>query len=183
MDRTVQELKDIMINYTSEDVMKDEFLEWLERVGYFKAPAAKGHHGACKCGLFEHSLAVAIALEDLTYNMGLTWERPESPSIIGFLHDICKTDDYVYDFETNSIEGNGIAYNKHQIMSGHGDKSVIMLAGHFALTEEEAMCIRFHMGAFTEKEEWQYYSSAVKKFPNVLWTHTADMVASQIKGI
>ena len=58
-----------------------------------------------------------------------------------------------------------------------------MLAGHFNLTEEEAACIQFHMGAFTEKEQWQYYSEAIKRWPNVLYTHTADMIASQIKGV
>jgi hypothetical protein len=51
------------------------------------------------------------------------------------------------------------------------------------LTPEEVMCIRWHMGAFDEKENWQYYSRAVNKYPNVLWTHTADMIASQIMGV
>ena len=42
------------------------------------------------------------------------------------------------------------------------------------------MCIRYHMGAFTEKEEWRLYTRAVNQFPNVLWTHQADMIASHI---
>lgn len=29
--------------------------------------------------------------------------------------------------------------------------------------------------------KWPFYTRALKKYPNVLWTHTADMVASQIK--
>jgi len=48
------------------------------------------------------------------------------------------------------------------------------------LTPEEVMCIRWHMGAFDEKHNWKYYTAAVKKYPNVLWTHTADMIASQM---
>lgn len=55
--------------------------------------------------------------------------------------------------------------------------------GLIDLTEEEKMCIRYHMGAFTEKSEWEFYSRAVRRYPNVLWTHTADMIASQIKGV
>ncbi|MEG2566735.1 MAG: hypothetical protein RSA84_11060, partial [Acinetobacter sp.] len=69
------------------------------------------------------------------------------------------------------------------IWSGHGDKSVLMLAPWIGLTEEEIMCIRWHMGAFDEKPNWNRYSTAVKRWPNVLWTHTADMVASQIMGV
>ena len=48
---------------------------------------------------------------------------------------------------------------------------------------EEIMCIRWHMGAFDERENWKYYSAAVKKYPNVLYTHVADMTASQIIGV
>ena len=51
------------------------------------------------------------------------------------------------------------------------------------LTEEEIMCIRYHMGAFTDKEEWRDYTNAVKNFPNVLWTHQADMLASHVSGV
>ena len=58
-----------------------------------------------------------------------------------------------------------------------------MLMGLINLTDEETMCIRYHMGAFTDQKEWEYYTRAVKKYPNVLYTHTADMIASQIKGI
>ena len=49
------------------------------------------------------------------------------------------------------------------------------------LTEEEKMCIRYHMGAFTDQKEWEYYSRAVNLYHNVLYTHTADMIASQIE--
>ena len=51
------------------------------------------------------------------------------------------------------------------------------------LTDEEIACIRWHMGAFDEKENWKHYSYAVSQYPNVLYTHTADMIASQIHNI
>lgn len=51
------------------------------------------------------------------------------------------------------------------------------------ITREEEACIRYHMGAFTEKEEWKDYTDAVERFPNVLWTHTADMIASHITKV
>jgi hypothetical protein len=50
------------------------------------------------------------------------------------------------------------------------------------LTEEEILCIRYHMGAY-EKDAWDYFDRAIRKYETVLWTHTADMVASKVKGV
>ena len=44
-------------------------------------------------------------------------------------------------------------------------------------------CIRWHMGAFDDKENWNSYGRAVTNFPNVLYTHTADMAAARILGV
>ena len=66
----------------------------------------------------------------------------------------------------------------------HADLSLAMLqnAG-IELTEEEAACIRWHMGAFDDPQNWSNYTNAISMFPNVLWTHTADMVAAHINKI
>lgn len=39
------------------------------------------------------------------------------------------------------------------------------------------------MGAFDEKENWNFYGRAIEKYPNVLYTHIADMIVSRIKNI
>ena len=57
----------------------------------------------------------------------------------------------------------------------------MLAAMYVRLTEEEILCIRYHMGAFGDKAEQDAYSKAVQKNENVLWTHTADMYASQVK--
>lgn len=152
--------------------------DWLESIGYYEKPASLRHHtnGTGDGSLFKHCYEVVNQLSFLTSRLELKWMRPESPKIIGFLHDVCKCDDYV------KIDGIW-QWSKDRIMDGHGDKSVMMLAGHFELTEEEVYCIRYHMGAYTDKEEWPYYGKAVENYPNVLYTHTADMIASKITGI
>lgn len=66
------------------------------------------------------------------------------------------------------------------LLKGHGDKSVMMLASLIQLTEEEVACIRYHMGAFTDKEEWNDYTRAIHMYPNVLWTHHADCYATHV---
>ena len=47
------------------------------------------------------------------------------------------------------------------------------------LTEEEKLCITYHMGAY-ETSNWNEFEKAIRKYENVLWTHTADMYASKI---
>lgn len=158
------------------NLITPECEEWLDSIGYYEKPASTKFHGTASGDLYHHSIAVAEELIKLTEVLHLHWQREESPLLVGLLHDVCKCDDYIL------IDGVW-SYNKNKTMAGHGDKSVIMLAGHIQLTDEEVHAIRYHMGAFTEKEEWQYYGKAVEKYPNVLYTHTADMMASKIRGI
>ena len=140
---------------------------------YFTAPASAKHHGAYEGGLYDHSELVALTLADLTKRLDLKWERKESPHLIGFLHDLCKVDAYR---KTES----GFEYNPDTLLTGHGEKSVILALQHIRLTDEEIMCIRYHMGAYEGSEIWNNLGHAIRRYPNILWTHTADMMASQV---
>lgn len=153
-----------------------EMTAWLESHGFFTAPASTKYHGSYEGGLFDHSFEVAQTLWKLTKDNNLKWERPESPLIVGMFHDLCKTDSYKSDMA-------GWTYNNDTLLKGHGVKSVMMLASLMKLTEEEVVCIRYHMGAFTAQDEWNDYTRAVHRYPNVLWTHHADMIASHVKGV
>lgn len=176
---------------TKKSIMQDLFcsfsgsglLEYLEEAGFYEAPASKGHHGAYKGALFDHSLEVAHQLMKLTSKLGLEWERRESPAIVGMLHDLCKIDAYIMVNDEESATGYHYEWNRQQLLEGHGEKSCILALRYIDLTDEELMCIRYHMGAFEGEKMWSKYSAAVAKYPNVLYTHTADMIASQIKGV
>jgi hypothetical protein len=151
----------------------------LGEIGFFTAPASTKYHGAYEGGLFDHSLETAKSLVELTTKLNLKWERPESPFIVGMYHDLCKCDNYVKDFETDKY-----IYNPDIIIPGHGEKSVMILQKYMSLTDEEIACIRWHMGAYeTDTKMWSYYDKAIEKYPNVLYTHTADMIASKIVGV
>lgn len=157
--------------------------------GFFTAPASTKYHGSYEGGLFDHSLSVAKHLVELTEKNDLKWERPESPYIIGMFHDLCKIDNYRHEVTGHALDGQPIydpvswEYNNDTLIKGHGDKSVMLLSEFYQLTMEEIACIRYHMGAFTDKEEWRDYTRAVHKYPNVLWTHHADMLASHVEGV
>ena len=156
-------------------------INYLSRNGFFSAPASMSYHGAYDGGLFDHSFSVAIELEMISLKNNLKWQNPRSPYVIGMLHDVCKIDQY-RKLDEPDEKGRLYAWNDTQI-KGHGEKSVILLSQLMDLTEEEAECIRWHMGAFDEKENWHWFTEAIHKFPNVLWTHQADMIASHIRGV
>lgn len=181
-----------MFNQWMNDMVSPEFKKWLVDNGFFEVPASTKYHGNYEGGLFDHSLEVMEDLVEMTSKLGAAWSRPESPFIVGMFHDLCKIDQYikVVDEEglvmmgTGDIKGQKYHYehNDDCILKGHGDKSVMLLSQFMQLTEEEILCIRFHMGSY-ETNDWKQYDLAIRKYQTVLWTHTADMFASKVKGV
>lgn len=170
-------------------VVSDDMMEYLITNGFFTAPASTKYHGNYEGGLFEHSYAVTKFLLTLTQDNHLTWKNPRSPYIVGMFHDLCKIDQYRHPASRLITDGVLVMdsfkweYNPDALLKGHGDKSVMLLSQFYTLTDEEIMCIRYHMGAFTDKSEWNDYTRAVRNYPNVLWTHQADMLASHVAGV
>lgn len=153
----------------------DSVVENLIDNGFFRQAASTRFHGAYEGGLFDHSFRVMMNLKKLTGRLDLEWQNPRSPYFIGMFHDLCKIDQY------EKQENGAFKWVKTEI-EGHGSKSVELLKSLIVPTEEEEACIRYHMGAFCDKDEWKDYTNAIHKFPNVLWTHTADMVASHLEN-
>jgi len=153
---------------------------WLLENGFLTAPASTRFHGAYDGGLFDHSLAVTKNLVKLTQRNNLLWTRPESPYIVGMLHDLCKIDQYQ---KLPEPDGDKVYAFIETDEKGHGSKSALYAGRILNLTIEEELCIAYHMGAFTEKECWKDYTDAIHRCPNVLWTHQADMLAAHIDRI
>lgn len=160
----------------------EEELETLVGLGFLTAPASAGHHGSYTGGLFDHSYAVAKTLKEYTEALGLMWEDPASPIRVGLLHDLCKIDQYKVIPE---LDYEDWGYADNLLITGHGTKSVIYIQRFMnrKMTLEEIACVMYHMGAFTDKREWGEYSNACRIYPNVLFTHTADMAVSNVKGV
>lgn len=172
-------------------VVDDSFMNWLVNMGFFIKPASISFHGQQSGDLFRHSFTVADVLIDMTEKFDVKWERPQSPFIVGMFHDVCKMDDYMDENASDIVMmGTGSPVSKNpkwvknpeKLLKGHGDKSVMMLSQWINLTEEEMLCIRYHMGAY-QTDEWQEWDRAIRKYETVLWTHTADMYASKVMDI
>lgn len=159
----------------TKDIVKSDFRNWLIQNGFFNAPASTKYHLAYDGGLFEHSYNVTKELIRLTNKLDLKWERNESPIIVGMFHDLCKHDQYIYNNETKTY-----SWNNNQPILGHGDKSVKILLKYMTLSNEEKICIEQHMGSFSDKSKWTGYTDGIKLYPNVLYTHVADITASHI---
>lgn len=184
-------------NYDKWFSTKNPMSTLMDLTGYFRAPASSKHHGAFPTGLFCHSLKVAEYLA----SWNLNWENERSPYVVGLLHDLCKVDNYIPKEVTTTkpvyfkseIEAvytceceTHIEYdwNKTPDISGHGFKSIALASRFITLTEEEVMCIIYHMGPF---QNYGYsieeYSRICDKWPNVMWTHHADMLATHVDKI
>lgn len=186
---SVPDFVDFMASSGDEDLVSPDMLKYLSLNHFFTAPASTKYHGNYEGGLFDHSFAVAKFLVRLTEDNHLTWKNPRSPYIVGMFHDLCKIDQYRHPASRLITDGVIVMdsfkweYNPDTLLKGHGDKSVMLLSQFYTLTDEEIMCIRYHMGAFTDKDEWNDYTRAVRNYPNVLWTHHADMLASHVAGV
>lgn len=181
---TVEKRIEHFRNFMGKTMMEasiDHIQQALVDLDFFNKPASISHHGQNTGDLFYHSLDVARNLVNLTNRLELKWDRPSSPYIVGFLHDLCKCDNCIH--PPADVDPEHWAYNNSSILTGHGEKSVIMALKILPLTDEEIACIRWHMGAFDDKENWNNYGHAITVYPNVLYTHTADMIAARIHGI
>ncbi len=174
---------------TKPGCVTDSLTDYLLSQGFFLSPASTKYHGNYEGGLYDHSTNVADRLMWMTENLNLQWQRKESPWIVGMFHDLCKIDEYikVVDEEgqvmmgTDEVKGEEahFEYASDVLLKGHGDKSIMLLSQFITLTEEEILCIRYHMGAYN-RDDWEGYDKAIRKYPNVLFTHTADMYASKV---
>uniref|UniRef100_A0AAU8B8Z9 HD domain-containing protein n=1 Tax=Dulem virus 34 TaxID=3145752 RepID=A0AAU8B8Z9_9CAUD len=173
-----------------------ELSEWLESTDFFTAPAGAKYHGAHIGGLMVHSLNVYSRLLEITARdvIGeaipalLTEDVVETVAILGLLHDVCKVG--VYHQETkrrkNPESGKWEDYLGYTFRDpfplGHGEKSLFLITRHMALTEEEALAIRWHMGAYDAavKGGDRAMNEAMHLSPWVWRLQEADMCAAYI---
>ena len=168
----------------------DKLLAWLETTDFYTAPASTRYHLARPGGLVEHSVNVYKRLTELYIAEdfeGMTPEKAESLAIVGLLHDVCKAD--FYDVEMRNRKNADGVWEQYpyyivndRLPYGHGEKSVYIISGFMRLTREEAMAIRWHMGAFESDSTASGYalSSAFRQYPLALLTHMADMQATYL---
>ncbi len=191
--------------------MKDEFISileatnrkgigavvaYLEKAGFFVAPASVNRHLSHDGGLLEHSLnvyraALALRRQMIELRPELEPRLPEeSIAIATLLHDVCKANIYrkmtKYRKDDQgrweSYDGYDVDYTRFPF--GHGEKSVVMLLRlGLELTNDELLAIRWHMGAWDlsfQSYESKSNISAASDVPLVAIVQAADSLAAHL---
>lgn len=162
-----------------------EFLQWLEEeTDFFTAPASTRYHLSEEGGLCEHSLNVFSRLRETIEPERDVLE--ESIAICGLLHDVCKANFYATDYRNAKNSETGVWERvpyytvQDQFPFGHGEKSVFLIQRFMALSDEEALAIRWHMGAYdaSAKVNEKVLSEVYQKYPLALYLHFADQKAT-----
>jgi hypothetical protein len=186
-------VKDEFIKIYTENIHRegaDGLLAWLGRCDFFTAPASTKYHGKHEGGLCEHSINVYRRLLMLTQNECPEAFEPETVTICGLLHDICKANFYKKEWKNKKTycedggkrdEGGNFKWETvsgysidEKFPFGHGEKSVFLIERFMKLEIGEAVAIRFHMGDYGDKDTPKAFS----KYPLALMLHIADMEAT-----
>jgi len=157
--------------------------DWLERIGYFDAPASKGHHLAKRGGLVMHSINVTRRLLGQMCTLDVKWSRKESPFLVGMLHDLVKCRCY--------RAMNGAAQDAEPkweyvqpLYPGHGACSVMIATElGISLYPDEIAAITYHMGMYGVGREYtdKEFDNALRLYgPQVLTTIYADWWAARV---
>ena len=162
-----------------------DFMNYLENeTDYFTAPASHRYHSSCENGLLNHSYLVFLKLKELNELHHLNFSNLDC-FVVGMFHDFCKTNFYKVDYKNiKDDKGNWVKAPYYTIedanpLGVHGDKSVmLLLLLEFPLTEKQAYCIRYHMGAFEGQQCFNSLNAAVRKYPEILYVQLADQLAT-----
>lgn len=201
----MEDMKEKFLNAYTGHIARsgsDKLLEWLKKSDFFTAPASTRYHLSEPGGLVTHSIHVYERLRDLyiaekdrevkkngtdenASTCELSDQEEETLAICGLLHDACKINFYVPGTRNVKNEKTG-QWEKvpcytidDQLPYGHGEKSVYIISGFMRLSREEAMAIRFHMGAWQDGEK-QNAGAAFGMYKLAVLTHLADMQATYL---
>ena len=175
----------------------DKVIDYLEKSGFFEAPASTTKHLSRDGGLVEHSLdvlrmAMGLCEEVVKMRPELAERLPENSVVIAaLLHDVCKSSVYKKGQRwRKDAMGRWESYDTFEadysrFPVGHGEKSVIMLLRlGLELTNDEIVAIRWHMSAwniaFQSFEEKSNIAAAYDEYPLAAIIQAADGLAAHL---
>lgn len=182
-------MKEKFLEIVRQNIKRDgieNFLSWLEKSDFFRAPASTKYHLCCDGGLLQHSLGVYECLKNVLSSNSIAEYSDETIALVALTHDICKCNFYkkgfrnVKDEETGQWEKKEIYEVDDKLPLGHGEKSVIMLQAFMKLTVDEIYAIRWHMSGFDNAVKGGEYAlnTAYQKCKLAVALHLADMEAT-----
>lgn len=175
----------------------DVVIGYLQKLGFYEAPASTVFHLNEPGGLLEHSINVyrmAMAIKPQLLALKPEMEgrlTDESIAIAALLHDVCKSNIYKPEIKHRKnpdgrwedYTGYGVDYSWFPM--GHGEKSVMMLLlCGLDIKEDEMLAIRWHMGAWdlnvNSNEQKSSLNAAKDKCPLLSLISAADGLSAAI---
>lgn len=187
---TYEETKNKFIEEYNKYIKREgsqELLEFLKSSDFFTAPASTKYHAAYEGGLCQHSLSVFYELIRLLKAYPEIKVSGETAAICALLHDVCKIN--FYSTEMRNVKENGTWVQKPYYtvdekfkFGGHGSKSVYLISKYIKLTDEEAVAINCHMGAWEDNKSYSVSGSYEQN--HFAWLlHVADESSTFIIGV
>ena len=162
----------------------EDLLKYMDKSGFYKAPASTKYHGAEEGALAVHSLNVFnAAMELATAWLGDNWvaNNYDSITIAALLHDLGKAGQYNKPLYVES-DTQPYKINSNLMTLDHEIVSVIEASKYIELTEDEQRAIAWHNGLYGTFKN----VIAGKETPLYMIVHFADMWASRVmesKGV
>ena len=189
-NRLITRYEDLLGSVDREGI--NNLISFIQKSDFYTAPASTKYHSSYEGGLLQHSLNVYDRLNKKYMEDKETWHKEndsvtaDTLKIVALLHDICKAYFYKVSYRNSKNEETG-KWEKVPFYTvddrfpyGHGEKSVMMISEFIKLTPIEKYAIRWHMGFTEPKENWNTFSSAVRKYPLVLALHLSDLEATYL---
>ena len=166
----------------------EKLLQYLLSTDFFTAPASSAFHSNFDGGLAYHSINVYKRLKRLVNDEPSLYGQvsDETIAIIGLLHDLCKANFYVPYYKNVKEDGIWVSKKAYKIEEtlpfGHGEKSVYIIQKYMMLTDEEALAINWHMGAYDDRTKGGAVAmgQTFHAYPLAFLTHIADSMATYI---
>ena len=164
----------------------DKLLEWLEETDFFSAPASTRFHGNYEGGLCEHSVNVYEELVRLLKAYPEVRVTAETAAIVTLLHDLCKIGCYKQELRNTKVGEHWVkrpvyVFDEDFCYGGHGSKSVYLAQKYMNLTDQEAVAINCHMGAWDRAPGDYSLGPAYEQHPLAWLVHVADESATYIR--
>lgn len=155
---------------------------WMNSSDYFYAPASTKYHGNFLGGLAAHSYSIFQEFNRQVEHYGLDVPK-DSRILASFLHDACKVNLYIENKLKAGQTSESKPYKRQETFPfGHGEKSVLISQKFIALTEQEAMLIRWHMGSYDGSFE-EYKDAVQKMYPECFLFQHIDEEVSLFRGL
>lgn len=162
----------------------NNLLDYMDKAGFYTAPASTKYHGAIEGGLADHSINVwRIAIQTAQGIMGVDINAMHDSIVItSILHDLGKVGQFGKPLYVDNVLKKGISEaqpyktNPDLRTLPHEIVSCIEIERFIELTPEEQQAIAWHNGLYGAFK----YEIAGKETPLYMILHFADMWASRV---